>query len=81
VPEATILYILHGVQSKEVVIRPQPGVVATFHVLPDNELAFTISFADGDNTRLLFSYRYAVLPNCMVSAEVRTTALRKVRRT
>lgn len=77
VPEARLLYVLHGIEAQEIVTRPQNGVVATFLPTPDGGLSFTISFADEDNTRLLFTYHYAVLSNCIVKAMLLTTAFKQ----
>jgi hypothetical protein len=79
VPEALLLYVLHGIEAREIVTRPEKGVVASFRPTPDGGLWFTISFADEDNTRLLFTYHYTVLPNCMVKAVVLTTAFKEGR--
>jgi hypothetical protein len=77
VPEAQLLYLLHGIETQEIVTRPETGVVASFRPMPDGGLSFTISFADQDDTRLLFTYHYTVMANCMVRAVLLTTAFKQ----
>jgi hypothetical protein len=71
-----IRYILHGIAATEVIIRPQAGVVATFDPKGGSGLRFTLSFADADDTRLVFDYQYASDGGCIVEATLTTTVIK-----
>lgn len=75
-PEMAIRYILHGIEADQVIIRPQEGVVGTFDPRGGSGLRFTLSFADADDTRLVFDYQYALDGGCIIEATLTTTVIK-----